>query len=126
MIFRWSVVGLLAGVVAIAGVAAPTAVRAAVRVAPAGQSNVDLLLEQGRRLFDAFNYEEAVPIFDRLITEIAAGGQPRPDVLVQAYSMRARSNVVGSTTGPMPCVCSAARTRSARSGFSKQGTSSPR
>jgi tetratricopeptide (TPR) repeat protein len=59
--------------------------------AHAGQANVDLLLEQGKRLFDAFNYDEAVPIFDRLITELAAGGQSRPDVLAQAYAMRAQS-----------------------------------
>jgi tetratricopeptide (TPR) repeat protein len=57
----------------------------------AGQANVDLLLEQGKRFFDAFNFEEAVPVFDRIISELGASGQSRPDVLAQAYSMRAQS-----------------------------------
>ena len=57
----------------------------------AGQTNVDLLLEQGKRFFDQFNYEDAVPIFDRVITELGASGQSRPDALAQAYAMRAQS-----------------------------------
>jgi hypothetical protein len=60
-------------------------------VQQAGAANVDLLFEQAKRLFDAFNYPDAVPALDRVITELAASGQSRPDLLVQAYSMRAQS-----------------------------------
>ena len=57
----------------------------------AGQMNVDLLLEQGKKFFDQFNYEEAVPLFDRVITELGASGQSRPDALAQAYAMRGQA-----------------------------------
>jgi hypothetical protein len=54
-------------------------------------ANLDLLFEQANRLFEAFNYDEAVPALDRLITEIAAAGGTRTDLLARAYSLRAQS-----------------------------------
>jgi hypothetical protein len=52
----------------------------------------ELLFDQGKRSFDAFTYDQAVPVFDRLIALLTAGGQvQRPDLLVQAYELRARS-----------------------------------
>jgi len=57
----------------------------------AGAANVDLLFEQAKRLFDAFSYPDAVPALDRVITELAASGQSRPELLAPAYSMRAQS-----------------------------------
>jgi len=52
----------------------------------------ELLFDQGKRLFDAFQYDQAVPIFDRLVAQLTAGGQiQKPDLLVQAYELRARA-----------------------------------
>jgi hypothetical protein len=71
--------------------AAPGAARvASVRQVPA--ATPELLLDQGRRLFDAFQYDQAVPLFDRLIALLAAGGQvQRPEILQQAYELRGRA-----------------------------------
>jgi len=56
---------------------------------------LELLFDQGKRLFDAFQYDQAVPLFDRLIQSMTAGGPgveiQKPDLLVQAYEMRARA-----------------------------------
>ena len=64
-------------------------------------SAVDLLFDQGKRHFDAFAYDDAVPLFDRLIASLTAGGQvQRPEILVQAYELRARARfALGNTTG---------------------------
>ena len=52
----------------------------------------ELLLDQGKRLFEAFQYDQAVPLFDRLIAVLGAGGQvQRGDLLQQAYELRGRS-----------------------------------
>ena len=61
--------------------------------AQAGQSGaLDLVFEQGKRLFEQFNYDEAVKSFNQLISALTAPGQtPRQDLLVQAYELRARS-----------------------------------
>src|SRR5262245_38244461 len=88
---------LLAAIVpaALAGAPAPRAA--------AGQQTgaLDLLFEQGKRLFDQFNYDEAVKVFNQLITAMNAPGQtPRTDLLVQTYEMRARSRFsTGDTVG---------------------------
>jgi hypothetical protein len=68
----------------------------------AGQSGaLDLLFEQGKRLFDQFNYDEAVKIFNQLINAMTVAGQtPRQDLLVQTYELRARSRfALGETAG---------------------------
>jgi tetratricopeptide (TPR) repeat protein len=58
--------------------------------APAG--TLELLLDQGRRLFDAFQYDQALPLFDRLVLALGQGGQtPRADLLIQTLELRARS-----------------------------------
>jgi tetratricopeptide (TPR) repeat protein len=55
-------------------------------------ASAELVLDQGKRLFDALQYDQAVPTFDRLIQALTAGGQiQKPDVLVQAYALRARA-----------------------------------
>lgn len=69
---------------------------------PAGA--LDLLFDQGKRLFDAFQYDQAVPLFDRLIQSLTAGGPgaetQRPELLVQAYELRARARFAqGDSTG---------------------------
>lgn len=59
---------------------------------PQASGTLELLLDQGRRLFDGFQYDQAVPLFDRLILALAPGGQAqRPDLLAQALELRARS-----------------------------------
>ena len=61
----------------------------------------ELLLDQGKRSFDAFNYSEAVPVFDWLIAQLTSGGQvQRPELLVQAYELRARARfALGDSAG---------------------------
>jgi hypothetical protein len=55
----------------------------------------ELLFDQGKKLFDAFQYDQAVPLFDRVIAQLAqpasAGPLQKVDLLVQAYELRARS-----------------------------------
>jgi hypothetical protein len=55
----------------------------------------ELLLDQGKKLFDAFQYDQAVPLFDRVIAQLAqpAGAGPiqKADLLVEAYELRARA-----------------------------------
>lgn len=60
----------------------------------------DLLFDQGKRLFDAFEYDQAVPIFDRLVIAITTGGVDRPELLVDTYEMRARARfALGDANG---------------------------
>ena len=43
-------------------------------------------------LFEAFQYDQALPLLDRLIQSLSPGGSvQRPDLLVQALELRARS-----------------------------------
>lgn len=83
-------VAVLVGAVAAAGF-----VSVAARVSPIAPQQtgaLDLLFDQGKRLFDAFEYDQAVPLFDRLIVTITSSGQSdRNDLLVQTYEMRARA-----------------------------------
>lgn len=79
------------------------------RQAPTGQAAqdlgaADLLFDQAKRLFDQFQYDQAVPLFDRLIVSLTAGapGTPvqRPELLVQAYEFRGRARFAqGDSTG---------------------------
>jgi tetratricopeptide (TPR) repeat protein len=81
---------VLAIVIAFAGVAWPHFARPSSAQVPA--ATPELLLDQGKRLFDAFQYDQAVPLFDRLIALLGAGAQvQRADLLQQAYELRARS-----------------------------------
>jgi len=66
---------------------------------PAGA--FELLFDQGKRFFDEFKYDEAVPLFDRLIQAMTAGPDvQKPDLLVQAYELRARARfALGDSTG---------------------------
>jgi len=83
-------VAIRIGVVVAAGLA-PVAARAPI-TAPRQTGALDLLFDQGKRLFDAFEYDQAVPLFDRLIQTITSSGQTdRNDLLVQTYEMRARA-----------------------------------
>jgi len=68
--------------------------------AQAQAGNADLLLDQSKRLFDAFQYDQAVPVLDRLITTLTGGQVQRPDLLVQAYELRARARFnLGDSAG---------------------------
>jgi len=92
----------MATVVAAAMALLPTGLaRAAAQAVPQEQAGaLDLLFDQGKRLFEAFEYDQAVPIFDRLIMTITSGGADRPDLLVQTYEMRARARfALGDANG---------------------------
>jgi len=69
----------------------------------AGQAvtvNADLLFEQGRRAFEQFQYDQAVPLFDRIVGALTAAPGQRPDLLVQTLEMRARARfALGDTQG---------------------------
>ena len=89
---------------AVVGVAASTPgalPEGALTAAQDQASALDLLFDQGKRQFDAFQYDESIPLFDRLITTLTAGGQvQRPELLVQAYELRARARfALGNATG---------------------------
>jgi hypothetical protein len=62
---------------------------------PAGQAQAgmtELLFAQAKRLFDTFKYDECEQQLNSIITALTAGGQvQKPDLLVQAYELRARS-----------------------------------
>jgi hypothetical protein len=70
---------------------------------PAGA--FELLFDQAKRQFDALQYSQAVPSFDRLILALtqptATSTEPqRPDLLVQAYELRARARfALGDSPG---------------------------
>ncbi|MEO6223812.1 MAG: PEGA domain-containing protein [Vicinamibacterales bacterium] len=55
----------------------------------------ELLFDQGKLLFDQFQYDQAVPLFDRLIQSLTAGGPgagiPKLELLLQVYELRARA-----------------------------------
>lgn len=61
----------------------------------------ELLLDQGKRAFEAFRYDEALPYFDRLVTTLTTGGQvQRQELLVQGYELRARTRfALGDSSG---------------------------
>lgn len=65
------------------------------------QGTLDLLFDQGKRQFDAFQYDQAVPLFDRLIQAMTTGPEvQRPELLVQVYELRARARfALGDSTG---------------------------
>lgn len=92
-------------VVAAAGLprqATPPAAQAGAAPAPAPetQGTLELLFDQGRRQFDAFEYDEAVALFDRLIETLTAGGAiARPELLVQSYELRARARYALGDSG---------------------------
>jgi tetratricopeptide (TPR) repeat protein len=97
--------GLALGVLATAGVWAQNQTPVATPLAPPAVQTPtgapELLLDQGRRAFDALQYDQAVPVFDRLVGALTAGGQIlRPDLLVQAYELRARARfALGDPSG---------------------------
>ncbi len=66
---------------------------------PAGA--LELLFDQGKRLADGFKYDEAVPLFDRLIATMTAGSEiENAELLVQAYEQRARARfALGNSAG---------------------------
>lgn len=91
-----SSVRALAGAAVIAALPAGAFVLHAQTTAPlpaqVPAASAELVLDQGKRQFDALQYDQAVPTFDRLIQALTAGGQiQKPDVLVQAYALRARA-----------------------------------
>jgi tetratricopeptide (TPR) repeat protein len=65
---------------------------------PAGTA--ELLFDQGKRAFDAFQYDKAIPLFDSVLTAIAATPQvPRPDLQAQALELRARARFATGDSG---------------------------
>ena len=65
----------------------------AVTAAAVQQPNADALYQEGRRLFDALDYERAVPTLDQAITalELLPAEAGRNERLSSAFEMRARS-----------------------------------
>jgi len=58
----------------------------------AASGTAEFLFDQGKKLFDAFQYDQAVPNFNAVIAQLtAAGAPPKPDLLVSAYELRARA-----------------------------------
>jgi len=88
--------GFIRAVGVVAVLSGPVAVSVSAVPAVAGRqvptATPELLLDQGKRLFEAFQYDQAMPLFDRLIAVLAAGGQvQRPELLLQAYELRGRA-----------------------------------
>ncbi len=74
------------------------------RADQAQEATPEQLFEQGKKAFDAFQYDQAVPLFDKLIAALTAGGPgvppQKPELLVQAYEHRARSRfALGDSAG---------------------------
>lgn len=60
--------------------------------APQVAGSPELMFDQGKRLFDAFQYDQAVPVFNQIVALLSAPGQaPKPDLLVQTLELRARA-----------------------------------
>ena len=95
------------GAVWLAGSASGVAGQVAPPATPPAQEQAatpELLFDQAKRLFDAFQYDQAVPMFDRLIQTMTAGGPvtdpQKIDLLVQVYELRARARFAqGDSTG---------------------------
>jgi tetratricopeptide (TPR) repeat protein len=51
----------------------------------------ELLFEQAKRDFEKLNYQEALPLLDKVIVLLLGANPPRPDLLTQGYEMRARA-----------------------------------
>lgn len=72
-------------------------------LADQGVNAPELLMDQGKRLFDQYAYDQAIPTFDRLIAALAPGGGApiqKPDLLAQAYELRGRAKfATGDTNG---------------------------
>ncbi len=67
-------------------------------------ATAEQLFEQGKKQFGAFQYDQAVPLFDKLIALLTAGGPGapvlKPELLVQAYELRARARfALGDSAG---------------------------
>ncbi|MBK9239131.1 MAG: PEGA domain-containing protein [Acidobacteria bacterium] len=68
------------------------------------EATPEQLFEQGKKQFDAFQYDQAVPLFDKLIAALTAGGPgvpvQKPELLIQAYEHRARARfALGDSAG---------------------------
>jgi tetratricopeptide (TPR) repeat protein len=59
--------------------------------ARASAQTPDLLFEQAKRLFDQLNYDQALPLLDKVIVQLLAATPQRPDLITQGYEMRARA-----------------------------------
>jgi hypothetical protein len=73
-----------------ASTAGPHARAAVAQNQPAGP-NPELLLDQGKRLFDGFQYDQAITQFNLIVSVLAGPPPQKPDLLVQALELRARS-----------------------------------
>ena len=71
-------------------------------------------LVQARQLFDALDYEQALPLLDRAVAVLEPAGRPRSERAADAdaaYGMRARARF-GTATRTAPWPTSARRSRS--------------
>jgi tetratricopeptide (TPR) repeat protein len=92
---------VFAAAVPLAGRQDPVTAKPLPPLPPSSAGAADLLFDQGKRLFDAFQYDQAVPVFDRLLAMLTAS-EPlqRPELATQAYERRARARfALGDSTG---------------------------
>ncbi len=60
--------------------------------AQAASATPELLFDQGRRLFETFQYDQAVPIFDRIVSALTSSTPlQKPELLAQTLALRARA-----------------------------------
>lgn len=88
MMKSWAAVALSVSVCL--GGAAAAARSLAPQVLQAGSP--ELLFDQGRRLFESFQYDQAVPVFDRIVTTLTSSTPiQKPELLAQTLELRARA-----------------------------------
>ena len=78
-----------------------TGAREAVAAVQGAVGTAELLFDQGKRAFDAFQYAQAIPLFDNVLTAIASNPQaPKPDLQAQTLELRARARfATGDSAG---------------------------
>ena len=77
---------MMAAALTVAVAAGPGDLRALAQ--PAGQS----VIEDARRLIEAFEYDQVVALLDTEIVTMAASPEPDTDALAQAYELRGRAH----------------------------------
>lgn len=60
-------------------------------VAAPAQTAPELIFDQAKRAFDALNFDQALPLLDKLVLLLVGSTPPRIDLLTQAYQMRGRA-----------------------------------
>jgi tetratricopeptide (TPR) repeat protein len=100
MSFKWRnpavaavVAGAVLSVAATSSIVGAVATATGLSVRPVSEQAAapELLFEQAKRYFDQLNYEQALPLLDKVIVLLLGANPARPDLLTQGYEMRARA-----------------------------------